>query len=125
MHPAEDALRSAYRAFNARDIDAAIELMHPDVDWPNAWEGGRVVGRAAVRHYWTRQFAAISSRVEPEAFTEEPDGSITVGVHQVVHEPKTGELVSDSRVQHRYQLADGLIVRMDVLEPRDPDIREI
>jgi ketosteroid isomerase-like protein len=110
-------LRSAYRAFNARDIDAAVELMHPEVDWPNAWEGGRVVGRAAVRDYWTRQFAAISGHVEPEGFTEEPDGAITVDVHQVVHDAGSGELVSDARVRHRYRLDGGLIVRMDVLEP--------
>src|SRR5262245_56191747 len=101
-------LRSAYRAFNARDIEAALELMHPDVDWPNAWEGGRVLGRAAVREYWTRQFAAISSHVEPEAFDEEPDGSITVAVHQVVRDPLGGEPISDTRVRHRYRLADGL-----------------
>jgi ketosteroid isomerase-like protein len=113
---AELILRSAYRAFNARDVEAAIELMHPDVDWPNAWEGGRVVGRAAVRDYWNRQFAAISSKVEPTGFTEEPDGSVTVDVHQVVHDARTGELVSDSNLRHRYRLADGLVVRMDVLE---------
>jgi len=41
MPEAEQILRSAYKAFNARDIEAAVELMHPDVDWPNAWEGGR------------------------------------------------------------------------------------
>jgi ketosteroid isomerase-like protein len=116
MHDAERALRAAYEAFNARDVDAALALMHPDVDWPNAWEGGRVVGQAAVRDYWTRQFSAISSHVEAERFTEEPDGSITVDVHQVVHDAGTGELVSDSRVRHRYRLADGLIERMDVLE---------
>ena len=116
---AELVLRSAYRAFNARDIEAAIQLMHPAVDWPNAWEGGRVVGRAAVRDYWNRQFAAISGKVEPEAFTEEADGAITVDVHQVVHDAKTGEFISDSRVLHRYRLEDGLIVRMDVLEPPD------
>jgi SnoaL-like protein len=55
----ESLLRSAYRAFNARDIEAAVELMHPEVDWPNAWEGGRVIGHAAVRDYWNRQFAVI------------------------------------------------------------------
>jgi ketosteroid isomerase-like protein len=113
---AEEILRSAYRAFNARDIEAAVQLMHPEVDWPNAWEGGRVAGRAAVREYWTRQFAAISSQVEPERFTEEPDGSVTVDVHQVVRDARSGELVSDSRVRHRYRLEEGLIVRMDVLE---------
>src|ERR671919_1883914 len=51
MPEAELVLRSAYRAFNARDIEAAIESMDPEVDWPNAWEGGRVVGRA-VRDCW-------------------------------------------------------------------------
>jgi len=89
--------------------------MHPGVDWPNAWEGGRVIGRAAVRDYWNRQFAAISSKVEPEDFTNEPNGAITVDVHQVVHDARTGELISDSRVRHRYWLEDGLVVRMDVL----------
>ncbi len=117
MPEAEPILRSAYRAFNARDLDAALELMHPDVDWPNAWEGGRVAGRAATRDYWTRQFAAISSRVEPEGFTEDADGAITVEVHQVVHDARTGELLGDSRVRHRYRLEGGLIVRMDVIEP--------
>src|SRR5436190_14697040 len=121
MSEAELLLRSACRAFNARDIEAAIELMDPEVDWPNAWEGGRVVGRAAVRDYWSRQFAAISSKVEPEGFTEEADRSITVDVHQVVHDSNTGELISDSRVRHRYRLEDGLVVRMDVLEQPDQE----
>ena len=116
MPEAEHVLRAAYDAFNTRDVDAAIALMHPDVDWPNAWEGGRVKGRAAVRSYWNRQFASISSKVEPEGFTEEPDGAITADVHQVVHDARTGELISDSHVRHRYRLADGLIVRMDVLD---------
>jgi ketosteroid isomerase-like protein len=108
-----------YRAFTVRDVEAAVALMYPDVDWPNAWEGGRVVGRAAVRDYWSRQFAAISSRVEPEGFTEAADGSITVEVRQVVRDARTGELISDSHVRHRYRLVDGLVVRMDVLEPPD------
>jgi SnoaL-like domain len=58
MAEAEQVLRSSYNAFNARNIEAAVELMDSEVDWPNAWEGGRVVGRAAVRDYWNRQFAA-------------------------------------------------------------------
>ena len=116
MADAEETLRSAYRAFNARDIEAAVELMHPEVDWPNAWEGGRVLGRDGVRDYWSRQFAAISGNVEPEGFSEGPDGSITVDVHQVVHDARTGELLSDSHVRHRYRFEGGLIVRMDVLE---------
>jgi ketosteroid isomerase-like protein len=117
MPEAELVLRSAYRAFNARDVEAALELMHPEVNWPNAWEGGRVRGRAAVRGYWNRQFAAISSDVEPLRFIEESDGSVTVDARQVVRDAHTGELLSDAHVRHRYWLEHGLIVRMDVLEP--------
>jgi ketosteroid isomerase-like protein len=113
----EATLRQTYRAFNDREIDAVLELMHPEVDWPNAWEGGRVIGRDAVRDYWTRQFAEISSNVEPESFTEEPDGAITVEVHQVVHDANSGDRLNDSRVRHRYWFDDnGLVTRMDVLE---------
>jgi ketosteroid isomerase-like protein len=118
MDPAaEDALRATYRAFNDREIDAVLELMQPDVDWPNAWEGGRVVGREAVAAYWRRQLEQISSRVEPIAFAEEEDGAVTVSVHQVVHDARSGELLSDATVSHRYRLRDGLVARMDVLEP--------
>ena len=120
MSDVEQVLRSAYRAFNARDIDSALALMHPDVDWPNAWEGGRVVGHEAVRDYWTRQFASISSKVEPERFTEEPDGSVTVDVHQVVHDAASGDLISDSHVRHRYHFEGGLVVRMDVMSRFPP-----
>jgi len=116
MASVEDTLRAAYRAFNACDIAAATELMHPEVDWPNAWEGGRVVGHEAVAEYWTRQFEEISSTVEPERFEHEPDGSITVTVHQVVRDAKTDEVQADTHVLHRYWLQDGLIVRMDVLD---------
>jgi ketosteroid isomerase-like protein len=114
---AEETLRRTYRAFNDRDVDVVIEQLHPDVDWPNAWEGGRVVGRDAVRAYWNRQFEEISGQVEPESFTVEPDGAVTVEVHQVVRDAKSGELLTDSRVRHRYWFDNaGLVTRMDVLE---------
>jgi len=112
----EDTLKAAYEAFNARDVEAALALMHPDVDWPNAWEGGRVAGRDAVAAYWARQFEQISSTVEPEGFDHDPDGAVTVTVHQVVRDAKTGEIQADTHVLHRWWLEDGLVVRMDVLD---------
>ena len=108
-------MRALYAAFNARDIDAAVAAMHPDVDWPNAWEGGRVYGHEAVREYWTRQFAAIDPHVEPRSFTSTEDGRIAVEVHQVVRST-AGELLADRTVTHVYALRDGLVERMDVVE---------
>jgi len=112
----ERTLTELYAAFNRRDIDAALAAMHPEVDWPNAWEGGRVVGRDAVREYWQRQFEQISSRVEPAGFAEEEGDAVVVDVEQVVHDVSSGKLLGEGRVRHRYVFEDGLIVRMDVFE---------
>ncbi len=87
--------------------------MDPDVDWPNGMEGGRVRGRAAVREYWTRQFAQVQSNVEPVGFGTGADGRIRVDVHQVVHD-NSGKLLSDQRVQHVYTMRDGLISHMEI-----------
>ncbi len=87
-----------------------------DVDWPNAWEGGRLRGKDAVRDYWSRQWAEIDPRVEPVAITERPDGRIAVDVNQIVRS-LDGEPIADNRVIHAYTFRDGLVVRMDVEEP--------
>lgn len=109
----ERLLRRAYAAFNARDIDGALVLMHADVDWPNGMEGGRELGHDAVRAYWTRQFGLIDSHVEPVGFTEDDEGRVVVDVDQVVRD-LDGELLSEQRVRHVYTVRDGLIVRMDI-----------
>jgi hypothetical protein len=111
----EALLRRTYDAFNSRDVDAVVATMHPSVDWPNAWEGGRLRGIAEVRDYWTRQFATIDPRVEPLRFTPDSEGRMVVDVHQVVRD-RDGTLLFDGRVQHVYTLRDGLVVRMDVRE---------
>jgi ketosteroid isomerase-like protein len=109
----ERLLRRAYDAFNARDIDGALALLHPDVDWPNGMEGGRERGHAAVRAYWTRQFGLIDSHVEPMAFEHDDDGRIAVDVRQVVRDLQ-GELLSDGRVAHVYTFRDGLVAHMEI-----------
>jgi hypothetical protein len=116
MAEAESLLRRMYVAFNARDVEAVLATMHADVDWPNAWEGGRVQGTDAVRDYWTRQFAEIDPHVEPTGFSERSDGRIAVAVRQTVRSP-AGELLGEGDVVHVYALRDGLVERMDVEEP--------
>jgi ketosteroid isomerase-like protein len=113
---AEARLRELYAAFADRDVEAVAAALQPDVDWPNAWEGGRLHGRDAVRAYWRRQFAAIDPHVTPIRFTARDDGRIAIDVHQVVRSPD-GALLSDRRVVHVYTLRDGLVARMDVEDP--------
>ena len=111
--------RTLYEAFNRRDIDAVLAMVSEDVDWPNAWKGGRLTGRQAVRDYWTAQWAEIDPHVEPLSVDERPDGSLAVSVRQVVRSP-AGELLGDGEVVHVYRMRDELIDRMDVEEPEQP-----
>ena len=111
----ERLLRDVYAAFNRRDVDAVLAVMDADVDWPNAFEGGRVMGRENVRAYWTRQFAQIDPRVEPLGMMTLDDGRVSVAVHQVVR-ALGGSVLADHEVKHVYTLRDGLIARMDVIE---------
>jgi ketosteroid isomerase-like protein len=108
----ERLIRDLYASFNARDIEAVISHLHDDVDWPNAWEGGRLHGHDAVRAYWQRQFAAIDGRVEPTAIDTDGE-TVTVTVHQTVRD-LDGNVLSDGTVTHTYTFRDNRIARMDV-----------
>jgi ketosteroid isomerase-like protein len=116
-------LERTYAAFNARDVDAVLAAMHPDVDWPNGMEGGRLLGHDAVRAYWIRQWALIDPRVEPTGFAVEADGRVAVQVCQVVRD-HAGRLLREDTVQHVYTVRDGLIVTMEIrageIRPGEP-----
>jgi hypothetical protein len=114
---AHERMRLLYEAFNARDIDATLAGTSEDVDWPNGWQGGREQGHEAVRAYWMRQWAEIDPHVDPVSIITRPDGRVAVDVHQVVRDLR-GELLSDDRVVHVYELRDGLVVRMDIEEAK-------
>jgi hypothetical protein len=113
MRTDRDLLIATYRAFNARDIDCALETMHNDVDWPNGMEGGRVHGHNGVREYWTRQWSLIDPRVEPVSFEADETGRTVVHVHQVVRD-LDGNVVLDRMVQHVYFIQNGLIKSMEI-----------
>ena len=114
----ERRLRDVYDAFNRREIDEVLAALQPDVDWPNAWEGGRLAGHEAVRAYWERQFTQIDGRVDPIGFSVREDGRVAVEVHQVVR-GLDGNVLADRTVTHVYAFRDGLVERMDVIEPED------
>ena len=109
-------LIATYQAFNARDIDAVLANVHPEVDWPNGMEGGRIRGHANVRDYWRRQWDMIDPRVEPLRFEDDELGRTVVDVHQVVRD-LAGNTLADQIVQHVYSIQNGLIERMDIRKP--------
>ena len=118
MADTKTVIEQAYSAFNKRDSDGALALMTQDVSWPKASEGGRVVGKEAVRAYWTRQWRQFDPHVEPLAISDENGGKTRVRVHQLVKSLQ-GEVLSDSEVLHVFTLNNGLIEAMDLGDEAD------
>ncbi|PYV72766.1 MAG: ketosteroid isomerase [Acidobacteria bacterium] len=110
-----DLLILIYDAFNRRDIDAILDVLHPQVEWPNGMEGGWVHGHEGVRAYWTRQWGMVDPHVDPVRFEADDNGRIVVGVHQRVRD-LAGAVLLDRMVQHVYLINDGLIQRMNIRE---------
>lgn len=112
--PDETALlKHLYDRFNARDMEAVLAALDPNVVWANGMEGGHVHGREGVRDYWTRQWAMIDPHVEPIAFSNGPDGEVIVEVRQVVRD-LSGNLLHDQRVGHVFRIEDGFVRRFDI-----------
>jgi hypothetical protein len=116
MSPETASLARLYEAFNARDIDAALDVMHPDVRWPNGWEGGYVVGHEAVRDYWTRQWAEIDPTATPKQFEKLPAGQIRVLVH-VRATNREGQLLWENMAFHTYAFDSGKVRSMEIGKP--------
>ncbi len=108
-------LNKAYQEFNARHLEAVLELMQPDVEWPNGMEGGMVYGHDGVRKYWTRQWGMIDPQVEPLEFDLDESRRTVVRVHQVVRD-LGGKVLVDREVEHIYNMQDGLIRSMEIQE---------
>ena len=108
-----------YRAFNARDIDAVLNHLAPNVDWPNGMTGGRVNGREAVRDYWEHQWREIDPRVEPMQIDFDDAGSAHVRVHQLV-KSLDGAILQDRKIEHVYTFDGPFISRMTIIDA-DPD----
>src|ERR1700678_1058490 len=113
--PTIETLKKAYRSFNARNIDAALATMQPNVEWPNGMEGGTVCGHTGVREYWTRQGEVIDPPGDPVKFEPDGAGRVVVSVHQVVRE-LDGKVLLDRMVEHVYSLDRGLIRNMEIHE---------
>ena len=113
MQSTQERFTALYAAFDARDIEAVLAALDPDVDWPNGLEGGRVHGHEAVALYWARQWELIDPHVEPVRIREDGAERVVVDVYQVVQD-MSGALLTDHMVQHIYTVRDGRVVHMEI-----------
>lgn len=109
----QELIKNAYAAFNARDIDAILQVMHPEVKWSKAWEGDYANGHDEVSAYWERQWKEIAPTVTPVSFHERENGTLAVEVDQLVKDLE-GNILFDGKVMHVYVINDGLLQQMDI-----------
>jgi ketosteroid isomerase-like protein len=112
-----EVLRRGYAAFNRRDVEAALELFDPAIEWPDMLEGRTLHGRDEVRAYWLRQFELIRSVVEPREIAH-GDELTALFVDQAVTEPASGD-EHVARVVHLWTFAGEVPVRMEVFGERE------
>ena len=65
MMKREDAVRSTYDAYNARDLPRALANLAADVDWDDG-EGNVLRGKDAVARHWADQWRRADAKVEIE-----------------------------------------------------------
>ncbi len=110
MSSNQQFLQSLYEAFNNRELETIISVMHPDVKWANGVEGGFVYGRDAVREYWTNQYQVIQVQLEALKFETDENNRNVVTVHQVIRDLQ-GNLLVDTTVQQIFTIEDGSLAQ--------------
>ena len=98
--------------FNAGDLDAVLERLHPDVEWPDLASDQLMRGRDAVRAYWERQMRALRPELTPNEVVPAGDDVIMVNTQRAFERGNGNEMVPAMVVAHRYSFRDGLICRM-------------
>lgn len=108
-------LQKLYAAFNNREIETIISVMHPNVKWANGVDGGFVYGRDAVREYWINQFKVIQVQIETLKFEMDENNRNIVTVHQIVRDLQRNLLV-DTTIEQIFTIEDSLISLYEIGE---------
>jgi hypothetical protein len=118
-------LRGAYAAFNRGDIDAAVAVLDPQIEWsePDSFPGGgKYHGRDGAKRYLTQSRAAWAEVIsEPEQFIDAGD-RIVVFVHARVRAKESKEW-QEARLADVYTVREGKIVAMRAFADRQEALR--
>lgn len=113
-----DLLREAYRHFNARDLDALLDLMTDDIEWPDVANRAVLRDKDAIRRYWEAQFEVADPKVEPLDVLD-AGADLVVAVDQRVTDHQGELLAPPTVVFHRYTFVGDQVRRMVVYPDRD------
>jgi ketosteroid isomerase-like protein len=118
-------LRAAYAAFNRGDIDSAVQILDPGIEWiepPEFPGGGTYHGVEAAKQYLAQSRASAAQVIsEPEQFI--PAGNrIVVFVHARVL-PKGSNTWQEVRLADVYTFQNGRATKMRAFANREDALR--
>jgi ketosteroid isomerase-like protein len=119
MSEVADRIRAAYGAFNRGDVDAVLDLLHPDVEWvppASSLEPHPLRGREAVREYLSPNFFE-SQTAEPFETIEE--GNRVLVAARVRARGRGSGIEVDQTAYHLFVIEDGRAVRFEAHVDRD------
>ena len=114
-HP--DPVREFIRAFNARDLDAFVRVLHPEVEIHAA--RGLRRGVEAARIWATRAPGGVQQKIVLDELWEEPDRALA-HVTRRWHWAEDGSLADEEELVWVFELRDGLISSWRSFEERHP-----
>ncbi|HEX6223071.1 MAG TPA: nuclear transport factor 2 family protein [Chryseolinea sp.] len=108
-----EMLSRLYSAFNEKDVDKALEVIHPDAVWANSMEGGLAKGHQEIRDYWMRQWSYIQWHVQPKQLQKLDSENFVVQAHQIIRD-LSGNIVSIRNLEHIFHIENGFITTMSI-----------
>ena len=112
-----DPVREFIRAFNERDLDAFVEVLHPEVEIHAA--RGLRRGIEAARIWATRPPGGVQQTIVLGELWEEPDRALA-HVTRRWHWDEDGSPAGEDELAWVFELRDGLISSWRSLEERPP-----
>jgi uncharacterized protein len=119
MSELRDAIRVAYAAFSRGEVEAVVDLLHPDVEWvppPSSLDPQPLRGRDAVRRYLAPNFFESQS-AEPIEVLEEGDRVLVIA--RVRARGRESGVELDQTAYHLWTVAEGRAVRFAAFVDRD------
>jgi ketosteroid isomerase-like protein len=120
-----EVVRSGITAFSRRDVEAFLELGHPDIQFRGS---GRlpgvqpVKGLEAVRAWCEEIFGAFEVALVPSQFVEA--GDVVVATVKVVARGRGSGLTLDRTLAFVWHFKDGLVTEFDAYADRSEALEE-
>jgi ketosteroid isomerase-like protein len=125
--PGEYPVRAFAEAITANDMERAIEVCHPEIEFLSvlAVSGRRYLGHAGIREYFEDvAFAWAEWRVEAHRIVPGRDGRVAIEMVMHVRGKESGAVLSE-RTDHIWTLKEGKLLRNDPFRGPGEALREL